>query len=117
MHYLWADFMELWISAILIGVGIFLLFLIEKLKGDDTRMYIALFTAIGMIIAGGWLLYTNVPHEILKKRFWGIIITLAGAYLVFEYPQSTDYQPQNFGYTGILIGLILLIAGIYMLFF
>jgi len=109
--------LSLWISAILIGVGLFLAFLIEKLKANDTKMYIALLTSIALIIAGGWLLYTNVPAELLRRRFWGIIITLFGAYMVFGFPSTSEYQTEGFGYTGILIGLVSLIGGIYLLLF
>ncbi len=108
---------SLLLSAILIGVGLFLAFLIEKLKGNDTRMYIALLASIVLIIAGGWLLYSTVSAEILQRRFWGIIITLFGAYMVFGFPSTTEYQTEGFGYTGVLIGIVSLIGGIYLLLF
>lgn len=109
--------MSLLLSAILIGVGLFLAFLIEKLKGSDTKMYIALIVSIALIVAGGWLLYTSVSAELLKRRIWGIVITLFGVYMIFGFPSTTDYQTESFGYTGVLIGLISLIGGIYLLLF
>ncbi|MBU4246426.1 MAG: hypothetical protein ABIF85_06885 [Nanoarchaeota archaeon] len=109
--------MSLLLSAILIGVGLFLAFMIEKLKANDTKMYIALTASIILIVAGGWMLYTTVSAELIKRRLWGIIITLFGAYMVFGFPSSTDYQPEGFGYTGVLIGLVSLIGGIYLLLF
>jgi len=109
--------MSLLLSAILIGVGLFLAFMIEKLKASDTKMYLALAASIILIVAGGWMLYTSVSADLLKRRLWGIIITLFGAYMIFGFPASTDYQPAGFGYTGVLIGLISLIGGIYLLLF
>ncbi len=109
--------MSLLVSAILIGIGLFIAFLIEKLKGNDYRMYGALLISICLIVAGGWLLYTTVPAELLKRRFWGVIITLFGGYMVFGFPTTTEYQTEAFGYTGVLIGLVALIGGIYLVLF
>ncbi len=109
--------MSLLISAILLGIGLFLLFLIEKLKGKGNDMYYALFAGIILIVAGGWMLYTTVPAELLKRRFWGILITLFGGWMVFGFPSTTEYQTESFGYTGVLIGLVALIGGIYLVLF
>lgn len=109
--------MSLLLSAILIGVGLFIAFLIEKLKESDKRMYLALFASIILIVAGGWMLYNSVSAELLRRRFWGILITLFGAYMVFGFPSTSEYQTEGFGYTGILIGLVSLIGGIYLLLF
>ncbi len=109
--------MSLLLSAIFIGVGLFLAFLIEKLKASDKKMYLALFFSIALIVLGGWMLYTSVSAELLKRRFWGILITLFGAYMIFGFPSTTEYQTTEFGYTGILIGLVSLIGGIYLLLF
>ena len=109
--------MSLLLSAVLIGLGLFIAFLIEKLKGDDKMMYLALISSIVLIVAGGWLLYTTVPAEIVKRRFWGVLITLFGGYMIFGFPTTEEYQTAAFGYTGILIGLVSLIGGIYLLLF
>ena len=109
--------MSLLLSAVLIGVGLFLAFLIEKLKKNDKYMYLALFTSIILIVAGGWMLYTSVSAELIKRRLWGILITLFGAYMVFGFPTTSEYQTEAFGYTGVLIGLVSLIGGIYLLLF
>lgn len=105
------------ISAILIGLGLFIAFMIEKLKGNDVQMYLALIASIALIIAGGWLLYKTVPAELLKRRFWGVLITLFGGYMIFGFPATEEYQTAAFGYTGVLIGLVALIGGIYLLLF
>lgn len=109
--------MYLLLSAILIGVGLFLAFLIEKLKKNDTYMYLALIASIALIVAGSWLLYSTVSAGLIKRRLWGIAITLFGAYMVFGFPGTAEYQTPEFGYTGILIGLVSLIGGIYLLLF
>jgi|GEM_PF-1694058 len=109
--------MSLLLSAILIGVGLFIAFLIEKLKESDKKMYLALFASIILIVAGGWMLYNSVSAELLRRRFWGVVITLFGAYMIFGFPSTSEYQTTEFGYTGILIGLVSLIGGIYLLLF
>lgn len=109
--------MSLFLSAVLIGLGLFLAFLIEKTKGDDKKMYIILLLSVALIASGGWLLYKTVPSDILKRRFWGILITLFGGYMVFGFPSTAEYQTEAFGYTGILIGLVALIGGICLVLF
>lgn len=109
--------MSLLLSAILIGVGLFIAFLIEKLKESDKRMYLALFASIILIVAGGWMLYNSVSAELLRRRFWGLLITLFGAYMIFGFPSTSEYQTKEFGYAGILIGLVSLIGGVYLLLF
>ncbi len=109
--------MSLLLSAILIGIGLFIAFMIEKLKGDDIKMYLALIISVILIVAGGWLLFTTVPAELLKRRFWGIAITLFGGYMIFGFPSTEEYQTASFGYTGVLIGLVALIGGVYLLLF
>lgn len=108
---------ELFISAVLIGIGLFLLFLVEKLRKGDLYMYAALIIGILLVAGGGWLLSRTVPAEILKRKFWGFLATLFGGFMIFGFPSTSEYQTPQLGYTGVLIGLVALIGGIYLLIF
>ncbi|MFH1105802.1 MAG: hypothetical protein V1731_01155 [Candidatus Aenigmatarchaeota archaeon] len=49
----------------------------------------------------------------------GVILILAGIFFVVFFPdvtQSAVYQPAEFAYVGILVGLFLMAAGIKLLF-
>ena len=108
---------DLFFSAVLIGAGLFLLLMIEKLKKDDLHMYAALIIGIILVVFGGWLLTKTVSAAVIKRKFWGALITLFGSWMVFGFPGTSEYQTNEFGYTGILIGLVALIGGIYLLVF
>lgn len=108
---------DLFFSALLIGGGIFLLLLIEKLKNEDKYMYLALIIGIILVVFGGWMLTKAVSAAVLKRKFWGFLVAAFGSWMVFGFPSTSEYQTDQFGYTGILIGLVALIGGIYLLVF
>lgn len=108
---------SLFISAVLIGAGLFLIYIVEKQKKGDTYMYAALFAGALLVIAGGWLLSNAVSAAVIKRKIWGFLIMLFGGFMTFGFPGTTEYQPVEFGYTGILIGIIALVGGIYLLVF
>ena len=108
---------DLFFSAVLIGIGLFLLLMIEKLKKEDKYMYLALIIGIILVVFGGWLLTKVVSAAVIKRKFWGLLITIFGGWMVFGFPGTSEYQTDEFGYTGILIGLVALIGGIYLLVF
>jgi len=49
----------------------------------------------------------------IKKILGGLLI-LGGLFLLIGFPWVTKYQPEEMGKTGILIGIILLLIGIYL---
>jgi len=46
----------------------------------------------------------------------GIFLLILGGYLVFFFPQATDYQPEKFGAMGIIFGFVFLVIGAVLLF-
>ncbi|MBI4181673.1 MAG: hypothetical protein HY520_01770 [Candidatus Aenigmarchaeota archaeon] len=46
----------------------------------------------------------------------GILLLLAGIFLVFFFPGVTEHQPEADAYTGIVLGIIFLIAGAVLVF-
>lgn len=106
------------IAAILIAVGIFLIYFLDRvMKKEDWEMYVALGVGIVLILTGLYVAFYNIPIEILQKKLAGFIIGVIGFFLVFKAPDITDYQPSSFGGLSILIGLFLLIIGLYLFAF
>ena len=46
----------------------------------------------------------------------GILLLIAGVFLVFFFPTTEEHQPVSFGVTGIVIGIVFLIIGFVLVF-
>jgi hypothetical protein len=46
----------------------------------------------------------------------GIILILIGGALVFFFPASSQYQPQEFGIVAVVAGFVMIILGAIMIF-
>lgn len=103
------------VAAILIALGIFILYFLDR-KVEDQKMYWALFGGTGLLLAGIYLLFYAIPTEIIKRKVIGLILSVVGFWLTFKFPGATEYQGEQ-GYTGIILGIITLVVGIYLLLF
>lgn len=50
----------------------------------------------------------------ISKIFGGLAI-VAGIAFMFLFPDMWEYQSKSFSYTGITIGIILILLGIYLI--
>ncbi len=53
--------------------------------------------------------------DILLKLL-GVILIVIGFLIVKHFPDMPDYQPDKFTWTGVLVGLLILFAGLALLF-
>ncbi|MBU3958056.1 MAG: hypothetical protein KKB25_03195 [Nanoarchaeota archaeon] len=53
--------------------------------------------------------------DILLKLL-GVILIAIGFMIVKSFPEIAKYQPEGFSWAGVLIGLIILFAGVALLF-
>lgn len=51
----------------------------------------------------------------MLSKIVGAGIFLLGLAIIMVFPGISDYQPEKMGKAGILIGLILLILGLYLM--
>jgi len=105
------------VGSVLIAVGIFAIYLLGKSKKNDRDAFILIVLGLVFMGAGGWLLISHIAPMVLLKKFFGIIFVLMGGFLTLKFPAISKYQPGEFTSLGILIGLVLLILGVYMIMF
>jgi len=106
------------IASLLLAFGIFVLWNLFEAKKSDKDAFILLLISLALIITGGWLLYiATPPFGFLTRKIIGIILTLIGGFLVFVFPGYSLYQLKSYTNAGILIGLFILIIGVYLLVF
>ena len=104
-------------GAILLAVGLLSIYWSAEEGFDDRHMSMVLLFGIICAVAGGWIIFSRISLWLILQKITGIILALIGFFLVTGFPEVTDYQPDGMGKAGILIGLILLIIGIYLIFF
>ena len=106
----------IYIAVVLLAVGVFLLYFLDR-DITDNQMYIVFFAGLAFILLGGYIVFREIPVEILKKKLYGLVLFVSGLWLTFRYPSSNDIQPEGMSVLGIIIGLIFTIFGLYLFVF
>lgn len=105
------------LAAILLAFGIFILYkLFEEGKSDKATALLIILSLI-FLITGGWLIFKNITIETIMRKLGGIVCVILGIFLVFKFPGHADYGIQEFIHASIIIGLILLIFGVWLTLF
>jgi len=105
------------LGIILFAIGIYILYLIQKkggIEGQKSNLY--LFGALAALFIGSYFLFSDFSFELLKRRVIGLLLFMFGFWLSFLFP-GDEYQPEGMGNLGLFVGLIILIGGIWMMFF
>jgi hypothetical protein len=53
----------------------------------------------------------------LSIKLLGVVLLLAGLWMVVYFPWQSEYQKSSFSKTAILIGIVLIVLGAVLLFF
>lgn len=109
------------IGAVLIAVGLLgFYFLVESGKkskiSSPGKMIFLTFVSVFMVIVGYQVITSNV-QDLLVRKMKGLLATIIGLFLVVYVPDGEEVQVRSIGHTSILIGLIILILGLYWLMF
>ena len=108
---------EIIVAAILIAFRLLsIYFSIEENVGDNKLMLI-LVIGILSVVAGLWIIVVKITLAVILKKIAGLVLTGFGLFMVISFPDITDYQYQTFSFSGIFIGLIVLVIGVYLLLF
>ena len=105
------------ISAVLIAFGILTIYLSIEGGVKDTKLMFILVLGLACIVGGSWLLIKQLTLGLILKKIAGLALAGFGLFLVIGFPGVKDYQSFGMSRAGILIGLIVLIIGIWLLLF
>ncbi|MFH0832916.1 MAG: hypothetical protein V1900_04305 [Candidatus Aenigmatarchaeota archaeon] len=109
--------LEILLAAILIAFGILTIFFSVEAGVSDPKLMLILFLGVVSILAGSWIVVQKLTIWLILQKLAGLALTGIGLLLVIGFPESRDYQSKETGITGVLIGLIILIFGLYLLMF
>ncbi len=104
------------VAAILIAFGIFLLYFLDR-ELEENKMYMVLFLGLALVALGIFTIFYAIPVELIKMKVLGLAMSVAGFWLAFKFPGATEVQGEGFGLTGIILGLIILVIGLYLFIF
>jgi len=104
-------------GAILIAFGFFAIFISAGEGFSDPKTLVVILAGVLAIIAGSWLIISTLTLGIVLRKIAGLIIGGIGLFLIFGFPDSSDYQSGDMAFTGIFIGLIMAIIGVYFILF
>ncbi|MBI5398758.1 hypothetical protein HZB03_04810 [Candidatus Woesearchaeota archaeon] len=107
--------LEIIVAAILIAVGFLSIYLSIKTKEKDKDLVIVLLVGLIALFAGAWIIFTKLTLMLILKKLAGLCLTGAGFFLIFAFPDITQYQLEGFSLTGIFIGIVLFVVGLYLL--
>jgi len=107
------------VAALLIALAVIGIFLLDR-KIEDKQAFYILAASLVLLLVGAWIMFFNLSFEVIQRKAIGIVLTGIGFFLVVKFPSAQEQYHSNspgFAPTGILIGLICLIAGLYMVLF
>lgn len=108
---------EVIVGAVLVAFGFFAIFIGAGEGFDDHKLLIVLLLGILAVIAGSWMIISTLTLGVLLRKIAGLVIGGIGLFLIFGFPDSSDYQTGEMAFTGIFIGLIMAIIGAYFIIF
>lgn len=103
-------------GSVILALGIFLVY---RGVNDATGRDFAIMMLLGLagVIGGLWILISKLTLAVVLVKLAGIIMAAIGGFLVIEFPDVDQYQREGMSVTGIVIGLVLLIFGLYLFVF
>ena len=115
--------LEFVIGAILIAFGILSIYFVIEQRAPtsilpgilDKHLVIVLLLGILSVFGGGWIYVSKLTVGFLLKKAFAALIAGIGFFLVVGFPDILDYQKRGMSKTGIFIGIVLAILGVWML--
>ncbi|MBI2579845.1 MAG: hypothetical protein HYW27_03010 [Candidatus Aenigmarchaeota archaeon] len=104
-------------GAILIAFGFFAIFMSAEEEFTDPKTLLVLLAGVLAIIGGIWLIISTLTLGVVLRKLAGLLLGGIGLFLVFGFPDISDYQQSGMSFTGIFIGFILMIVGVYFILF
>lgn len=109
---------EIIIAAVLIAFGLYAIYMSAESDLDDKELLIVLLIGAAALIGGGWIILTKLTLAIILTKLAGLILAGVGIFLVIGFPDIMgEYQLAGMSKAGVFFGLILIVLGLYLLFF
>ena len=105
-------------GASLIIAGLWIVyFRISKGKADDSKAVQLFTTSAVFLVAGMFLLSSEITLRMLARKLAGIALFLVGLFFGIGFPDMGDYHPDDFDVLPMFIGYIIMAVSLYFIFF
>ncbi len=102
----------------LIVLGLWVIyFYVSTEEVDNSKAFMLMSFASFLMVAGVFLISTDISIQTISRKIYGFMIMLLGAYLGVGFPDMSDYHPKQFDMLPMFIGFILMAIGVYLLVF
>lgn len=109
--------LEIIVAAILIAFGLLsIYFSIEEGMGDN-RLILVLVVGLLSVVAGLWIIFTKIALAVVLTKIAGLILAGFGLFMILGFPDIPDYQYEGFAFSGVFIGIVVFVIGLYFLLF
>lgn len=108
---------EIVIAAILIAFGIMTVYFSIEERISDPKLMAIFVLGLLSVGAGIFVLVKALTLIVILKKIAGLALGAAGLFFVLGFPDIVDYQREGMGRAGIFIGIVLLVLGVWLLFF
>lgn len=109
--------LEIIIGAILIAFGIMTIYFTIEEGVSDTKLMGIFVLGLLSVGAGVFVLVKALTLILILKKLAGLILGAVGLFFIIGFPDISGYQSPGITKAGIFIGIVLLILGIWLLFF
>ncbi len=109
--------LEIIIAAILIAFGLLSIYFSIEEGISDNRLILVLVIGILSVVAGLWLLFTKITLAVILTKLAGLILAGFGLFMILSFPDIPDYQYEGLAFSGVFIGIVVFVIGVYFLVF
>ncbi len=104
-------------AAVMIAFGLLAIYFSADEGIGEWQMLAILFIGVILIIAGGWIILIRISLAALLAKIAGIVFAFFGFFLIWGFPDITQYQYENMSKAGVFLGVVFFIFGLYLLLF
>ncbi len=107
------------ITLLSIVIGMCLYIIYYKISNKKEKEHLFYRDVVGSLIILSialFLFFSLVPAALLIQKAIGLMLFLAGYFLIFKYPYSQEYN-RGYELTGVFMGFVTIAIGIGLLLF
>jgi len=109
--------LEIIIAAILLAFGLLSIYFSIEEGISDNRLILILVVGVLSVVAGLWLVFIKITLAVILTKLAGLLLAGFGLFMILGFPDIPDYQYEGFAFSGVFIGIVVFVIGIYFLLF
>ncbi len=103
------------LGILLIALGIWILFTWDR-GIDNKDLLIVILLGIIFVFLGVKILFGPIDTSVVIRRLIGVALAFGGVFFIIGFPDvNPDYQSTGMSWFGTFLGIVLLVAALYLL--